>query len=381
MEESKEDVAPATTLVDVVALATAREEAALWQTRANYLHEQALRAAQERDKYQEQAMTLEAQLRALEAYAAELKSSLDQARAQIEVARATATAMPTAATAIARPHMIDIVDQLPRSPDPANQYARRPLASIRFLVIHHTGSDDPALTPYELADLHVKDPKHQWPGIGFHYFIAANGTIYQTNRLETVCFHVVNNNGPSVGIALAGRFHATVPNTAQLDSTAALVAWLLQELRLSPDSILGHCDLPDQQTDCPGSDWPAWKVTLLDKVRQVSRSPHRPIYHYVLLWQTDTAWAEAEWQAAARYIARFRPTVGFSPQEASQAEHVTIIGGPGGVSTEVEEMLRSAGCHVQRIAGKTMSQTRALLDAMARDGQRFLTTESVPHIS
>jgi len=112
----------------------------------------------------------------------------------------------------------------------------------------------------------------------------------------------------------------------------------------------------------------------VQRVLANSQMPRRAIYHYLLFWQTDKSWAEADWQAATRYIARFRPTAGFSTDEARQAENVTIIGGPGGVSLEVEQMLRAAGCRVQRIAGKSSAQTRALLDALAKEGRRFLTT-------
>lgn len=369
MDESTQN-SPAT--VDATALAVAQEESALWQTRAAYLQAQAERAAQERDKYQAETITLDAQLRALEAHAADLQTRLDQAQAGVEVARTTASALPRLAVSVPHPLMADLVGRLARSTDPANQYPRRSIDQIRSVVLHHTGSDDPAITPQQLAELHVKDPKHQWPGIGFHYFIGADGAIQQTNRLDTVCFHVVNNNPSSVGIVLAGRFDAAGPSAEQISSTAALLAWLLQELRLPMESILGHSELAGQETDCPGAAWPTWKEMLLEEVRRIRQTPRRPIYHYVLFWQTATAWAESEWQAAGRYLARFRPTAGFSPQEASQAENVTIIGGPNGVSSDVEAELRSAGCRVQRIAGKNATQTRSLLDTMARDGQRFL---------
>jgi len=101
----------------------------------------------------------------------------------------------------------------------------------------------------------------------------------------------------------------------------------------------------------------------------------RPIYHYVLLWQNETDWAEADWQAATDYIARFRPTVGFSVQEAARAAHVTIIGGESGISLQTEEELRAAGCSVQRLAGKNPKETRRLLDALAREGRRFPASE------
>jgi hypothetical protein len=271
---------------------------------------------------------------------------------------------------------VDLVDSLPRSEDRDNRYAQRPLAQIQRLVLHHTATNDPDQSPQRLAEFHVKDLKHQWPGIGFHFFIAAGGAIYQTNRLETACFHVVNNNAATVGIVLAGDFASGAPNAMQVASTASLLGWLLNELHLPPESITGHCEFADQQTTCPGAGWLAgggWKEHLLAQVRQYVQTPQRAIYHYLLFWQTVDAWGEADWQAAARYIARFRPTVGFSAQEASQAEHVTIVGGTAGVSQQVEEMLRAGGCRVQRIAGKNAKETRTLLDALAKDGQRFQT--------
>jgi N-acetyl-anhydromuramyl-L-alanine amidase AmpD len=374
--EEKEGEAVTAQPVEVTDVAALREEAAVWQMRAAYLQEQAQRAETARAELAQRVLALESQVSSLEAFSAELQTRLAQTEALLDQTRSAAAVLPAQVKAVARPVITDIVDDLPHSTDPTNQYHRRSLSQIRYLTLHHTGSDDLTTTPQQLAEFAISDPKHQWPGIGFHFFIAADGTIYQTNHLETACYHVVQNNADSVGIVLAGRFSGSSPRPAQLASTAALLAWLLQELRLPLDAIAGHSEFPGQATDCPGTDWLSganWKQSLLEETGKAAQSARRGIYHYVLFWQTDTAWAEADWKAAARYIARFRPTVGFSPQEASQAENVTIIGGPSGVSENIEEMLRAAGCRVQRVAGKTARQTRALLQAMAKDGRRFLS--------
>jgi len=377
MDEKHEQVTAQAAAPDAPALARAQEESALWQTRAAYLQAQAQRADEARATLSDKVMTLESQLCALEAHAADVQTRLAQTQALLDSAQTTAAMRPRLAAAAPRPPIVDLVDQLPRSTDRANQFPRRTLAQIRQLVLHHTGSADLTATPQQLAEFHVHDPKHQWPGIGFHFFIAADGAIYQTNRLEAACFHVALNNATAVGIVVVGQFDASGPATAQVTSAAALLAWLLQELHLPVDSIIGHSEFPDQHTDCPGTSWRAaggWKETVIQQVLQASQTPRRALYHYVLFWQTDAAWAEADWQAATRYIARFRPTAGFSAQEASQAENVTIIGGPAGVPVASEEMLRAAGCRVQRIAGKTGRETRAMLDGMASSGQRFLPT-------
>ena len=59
--------------------------------------------------------------------------------------------------------------------------------------------------------------------------------------------------------------------------------------------------------------------------------------------------SEWHWNAALKYVQAFHPTCGFSPDEARQAERVTILGNEQGVSREVEAALRQAGCQVERI--------------------------------
>ncbi len=361
--------------VDLAALSAAREDAALWQARTTYLQTQAQQAEEARAALQQEVLILRSQMSGLEAYAADMQTRLAQAEALLESAQGVAPAGTLLTAAAAQPAIVDIVDDLAQSADPANRYAQRPLAQIQQLVLHHSAVADAGQTPQQMAEFHVNDLKHQWPAIGFHFFIAGDGVIYQTNRLETACYHVIDTNLTGVGIVLAGQFSHGAPLPAQMASTAALLAWLMQELRLPLESIVGHSELADQHTDCPGAAWlGGWKQALLELVRQRCQAARRPLYHYVLFWQTEAAVAEAEWQAAAHYVARFRPVAGFSPQEASLAENVTIVGGTTGVSAETEEMLCAAGCRVQRITGRNYKDMRSLLDGMARDGRRFLTT-------
>ena len=72
--------------------------------------------------------------------------------------------------------------------------------------------------------------KEAWPGIGYHYFIHADGSIDQTNELETVSYHVFQHNTYTIGVAFAGSFmNGQAPTSAQIRSGAHLIAWLMQE--------------------------------------------------------------------------------------------------------------------------------------------------------
>ncbi len=73
------------------------------------------------------------------------------------------------------------------------------------------------------------------------------------------------------------------------------------------------------------------------------------IQHYLLLPTFEWGVSEWHWNAALEYVKAFQPTCGFSPQEAEQAQQVTILGNEQGVSREVETALRRAGCVVKRV--------------------------------
>jgi hypothetical protein len=230
-----------------------------------------------------------------------------------------------------------------------------------------------------IARYHVENK--DWPGIGYHYYVTPDGTIYQTQPLEVASWHVSHHNDTSLGICVAGNFTYVPPPQAQVEVTARLMAWLVQELAIREQNILGHKEFPDNDTSCPGETWlkrMTWKNALLDAVRVVSAgvrpSPSvKPLHHYVLFWQTPDSWAQQDWQAAEQYLARFRPTTGFSLDDALQAEFVSIVGGVAGVSYEAEQMLGAAGCKVERIAGVDYADTKRILDELAASGQRFLT--------
>jgi N-acetyl-anhydromuramyl-L-alanine amidase AmpD len=188
------------------------------------------------------------------------------------------------ANQVARPAMKDMVDQLVKHP--TKTYNRRQLRAITHICIHHSAVA--ATVPVEhVAKYHVED--QGWPGIGYHFYVKPDGAIYQTQRLETVSWHVSHNNDYSVGICVAGDFTYAPPPQIQIDAAAHLVAWLMQELSVPEQNILGHKEFPDNDTSCPGETWlkrMTWKTMLLDSVRAVHGGGEaggvKPLNHYVL---------------------------------------------------------------------------------------------------
>jgi hypothetical protein len=75
------------------------------------------------------------------------------------------------------------------------------------------------------------------------------------------------------------------------------------------------------------------------------------ISHYLLLPSFD--WGVADWHlnVTKAFIKKYQPTVGFSLDEAFQAEQVTVVGGEEHFSDQDLSRLRNEGCLVRRIEG------------------------------
>lgn len=73
--------------------------------------------------------------------------------------------------------------------------------------------------------------------------------------------------------------------------------------------------------------------------------------HYLLLPTFE--WGIADWhlEVTRSFIKRHQPTIGFSLEEATRADQVTVLGGEDLFTEEEINQLRSQGCMVRRIDG------------------------------
>jgi hypothetical protein len=166
------------------------------------------------------------------------------------------------------PQWQDIAAELPKHA--TKRYERRKTSNVRHLVISHSaipGTVHPATIARFQID-HV-----QWPGIGYHFYLDAQGQIYKTNELTVISHHVGPWDAVSIGICVGGNFHDKIPTPAQLESTAQLTAWLLHELGLHLDAIRGKSEFVD--ADSPGRQWLSgkkWKSTLIERVSAIMKT-------------------------------------------------------------------------------------------------------------
>ena len=125
----------------------------------------------------------------------------------------------------------------------------RPLTQkIQKLVMHHMAH--PTWTFEQVHAFH-QGPSRGWHGIGYNYWIAFDGTIYE-GRGENIGAHAHAEWNPiTYGIGFQGDFDANNNMTdAQVRSGAWLCRKLMKQHGLSVNDIVGHKDV--NATACPG---------------------------------------------------------------------------------------------------------------------------------
>jgi N-acetyl-anhydromuramyl-L-alanine amidase AmpD len=118
----------------------------------------------------------------------------------------------------------------------------------KYLVLHHEAAS--GSTAQEIHNYHLRNG---WAGIGYHYYIRKDGSIYRGRPEDTVGAHTEDYNSVSIGICFEGNYETepTMPE-AQFKAGQALIADIKTRY---PDIVSKrHRDL--NATACPGKYFP-----------------------------------------------------------------------------------------------------------------------------
>jgi hypothetical protein len=91
----------------------------------------------------------------------------------------------------------------------------------------------------------------------------------------------------------------------------------------------------------------------------VDGGEEKVLAHYLLFGQPGAPGTRTNFIIAQDYVLNFRPSCGFSLDEARKARRVTIVGGTEAISEADEEQLRQAGCQVERLSGDSYAIEQA----------------------
>jgi N-acetyl-anhydromuramyl-L-alanine amidase AmpD len=131
---------------------------------------------------------------------------------------------------------------------------RRPAGERRIerVVIHITDGGANIAGPiswFQNPDSHVSA----------HYIVGRDGEVVQMVHHDMVAYHAGSANETSIGIEHVANTRGLDPTDAQLDASAALVAWLCAQygIAIDRDHVLGHAEA-DTHTGhqaCPNAVW------------------------------------------------------------------------------------------------------------------------------
>lgn len=137
----------------------------------------------------------------------------------------------------------------------------RSLEQVVKLAIHHSVTARNA-TADDIALLHKA---RGWGGIGYHFVITEDGTVWYVGDIGTARANIANHNEKIIGICLTGDFTKELQTQEQILATKYLCEYFFTQFPAlvninSWADVIGHQEAVTvfgntTATACPGSNW------------------------------------------------------------------------------------------------------------------------------
>jgi len=135
-----------------------------------------------------------------------------------------------------------------------------PRSGTKYIVLHHAEA-----SICTAQDIHQWHLNNGWAGIGYHYFVRKDGSIYRGRPRDALGAHCQGWNDWSVGICAEGDYMTETMPQAQENAIIELCHELLSIY--SSAQIVGHRDL--NATSCPGDNYPLAEIQQAAVVGQL----------------------------------------------------------------------------------------------------------------
>ena len=138
---------------------------------------------------------------------------------------------------------------------------------VKYLIIHQTATLKNQTSFEKIKKLHLKQGMGN---IAYHYFIEANGRLRKGRNETTAGTHTKASgmNLKSLGIGLAGNFNLEEPSNNQLESLEKLLRYLITKYNIEIGNVLGHREVWNSATECPGDSLNEWLVDFREKLKK-----------------------------------------------------------------------------------------------------------------
>ena len=115
------------------------------------------------------------------------------------------------------------------------------------IILHHAEASN-----CSVEDINNWHKNQGWAGIGYHYFVRKNGSIFKGREDNWVGSHCLGHNQNTLGICFEGAYNKETMPQAQINAGRELVSYLKAKYGIS--SVKRHKDY--NSTDCPGANFP-----------------------------------------------------------------------------------------------------------------------------
>ena len=199
------------------------------------------------------------------------------------------------------------------------------------VILHHAEAS--SATVWDINQWHLDNG---WVGIGYHYYIRKDGSIYRGRPEWAVGAHATGHNDRSIGICCEGAYMTETMPAAQLLSLKALIRDIMERYGEMP--LRRHRDV--NSTDCPGDNFPWAEAQDYMSEEDDGMLSYEQFKEYLDRWikelqaKDPNEWHAADWEAAKK-AGLFDGTMPQAPLTREQAS--TVLKRCGLVGRPAEE--------------------------------------------
>lgn len=123
-----------------------------------------------------------------------------------------------------------------------------------YIALHHAEA-----TRCSAQDIHSWHLANGWSGIGYHFFVRKDGSVYRGRPIWAVGAHVLGMNGCSVGICAEGDYHSRDKSMPEVQKRAIMeLIEYIKKNHYPNAKVVGHCEIGD--SNCPGQYYPLKEI-------------------------------------------------------------------------------------------------------------------------
>lgn len=144
-----------------------------------------------------------------------------------------------------------------------------------YIVLHHAEA-----VKCTAQDVHSWHRANDWTGIGYHFFVRKDGTIYRGRPINVVGAHVQGMNSCSVGICAEGDYHTKDKSMPQAQKKSIIELCQYLKKNYYPNAkIVGHREIGD--SNCPGRYYPLDEIKNMKYTEELTMEQYNELKNLI----------------------------------------------------------------------------------------------------